>query len=139
VSLKKISYSNVNQCQKTDEKYCLLIKLNEDEKFIHGVLSDDWNSSESSFVTLTSLSGQKVSIPKTNIDSILHGFSKWNLHFHYKAKVEDVPLGELTGYACLPSDIELEFDSVDAEMWDYLNKHWVIQMLKPNKALKSDS
>lgn len=127
--LKKIRYSNVNQCQKTSGNYCLLIKLNGDDKFIHGVLNENWDSHENSFATITDLSGKKISIPKSNIDAIHHGFSKWSLHFHYKAKVEEVPLGELQGYACLPSDIELAFDTNEGEMWDFVNKHWTIQEL----------
>ncbi|WP_324016870.1 hypothetical protein [Aeromonas hydrophila] len=129
--IKKIRLNNVNQCQKIDDGFCRIVKLIGDTDLcLYGKLDDDWQSSSSSFVTFTDILGQKHSINKSSIDYINHGLSKWSLHFHYKAKVDNVELGELMGYACVPDNLELEFDTQNGDIWDYLNKEWYIKTFR---------
>nr|WP_075519033.1 hypothetical protein [Moritella viscosa] len=131
--LKKIRHPIINQCKRLDDKYCLIIKLDGiGEKYIHGMLDDCWNSSETSFVNLTDLFGKKHSIPTSNIDTIRHGFSKWNLYFHNKAELESVSLGEYKGCACLPDEIELEFDSMYGGLWSDFSEHCRLVILTNN-------
>ncbi|WP_322001193.1 hypothetical protein [Marinobacter alexandrii] len=131
--VKKYYLSNVNQCQKLDDGYSKILKIDADgDKHAFGKLNVGWDSSGLSFVSYVDVQGKEHSIPSSNIEHITHGYSKWSLHFHPKARMEGAELGKLKGYVCVDSNEDIEFytsTQEETESWDFQSKNRLLVLL----------
>jgi len=132
--IKKYTMSNVNQCKKQEDGFSKIVKIAADEKkYVYGKIEDDWNNCNLSFVSYIDLTGNRFSIPKTNIEYVEHGYSKWSLNFNSRARVEGAELGKLRGYLCINSNIVVDFSSsgdADARPWAFNDKEGLFVEVK---------